>query len=230
MEDSLGDRMKAYEKASSYRFDPNNCLFIRVDGKAFHTFTKHAEKPFDQNITDAMVYAARKTAKEMQGFKLAYIQSDECTFMLTDFDNENTQGWFDYKLNKIVSVAASMYTAYFNDEYKHPGGKLAIFDARAFIVPKDDAPNVFVWRQKDWLRNSVQMMAQHHFSHKSLQGVGVQQAKEMLALDGVPWEDLTPSQKHGTFLMKGLESTLSPLTNYNDIKLALEEMYNAKTK
>ena len=150
-----------------------------------------------------MVYAAEQTAAEMQGFKLAYIQSDECTFMLTDFDTLQTQGWFGYELSKILSVSASLFTAHFNKHYfwmYRDDYTPAVFDSRAFIVPKEDAANVFIWRQKDWVRNSVQMLARAHFSHKQLDRKSIPEIHEMLHTKGINWAHLDPQLKNGTFI------------------------------
>lgn len=203
MADSLGDRIKRYEAAYSHRFVPRSCLMIRVDGKAFHTFTKGCEKPFDQHIIDAMVTAAQNTAAEMQGFKLGYVQSDEATFLLTDFDSLQTQGWLNYELNKVVSISASLFTAHFNLAYGvyAPQGP-ALFDSRAFVVPEPDWPNAFVWRQRDWERNSLQMLARAHFSHKQVQGKKAPELHEMLHEKGVNWAELGPQLKNGTFVLR----------------------------
>jgi tRNA(His) guanylyltransferase len=205
-DNSLGARIKRYEAAYDHRFTPRSCLFVRVDGKAFHTFTRHCARPFDQNIVNAMEYAMYRTSREMQGFKLAYAQSDECTFVLTDFDTHQTQGWFGYELNKVVSLTASMFTAYFNDGYgtveKDPALDYALFDARAFIVPIDDAPNVFIWRQQDWERNSVQMLTRAHFSHKQCERKRIPDMHEMLHGVGVNWAHLDPQLKNGTYLTR----------------------------
>lgn len=216
MQDSLGDRMKAYEKVWDQRFTPNSCLVIRVDGKAFHTFTRGCDKPFDVHLTACMSYATAQTAKDMQGFKGAYTQSDEATFMLTDFDSYQTEGWFGYELNKIVSITASAYTAHFN--YAYGGDKLAMFDARAFVVPHDDAPNVFVWRQQDWARNSVMMLAQDEFSHKQLQNVNVPKALDMLFEAGRPWEHLDPIFKYGSFVFKDTPGYVHAKLGYQELK------------
>lgn len=149
VKDSLGDRIKAYEEVWNPKFTPNSSLLIRIDGKAFHTWTRKLDKPFDNQLNLAMVTAMKFTAQEMQGFKLGYTQSDEATFLLTD--TYESSPWFDWKLNKIVSVTASMFTAHFNNVWRParcPGP--AMFDARAFVVPDDDVPNVFVWREKDF--------------------------------------------------------------------------------
>ena len=206
MNDSLGDRMKKYEAVYDQKLTPNSCLFIRVDGKAFHTFTRGSEKPFDSRIMNAMTEAAEDTANEMQGFKLAYVQSDECTFMLGDYDTPQTEGWFGYRLNKVVSIAAAMYSVHFNHRYNQYRDDVnlanpAYFDARAFIVPKDDAPNVFVWRQQDWARNSIQMLAQSKFSHKQLHGKNTNDIHEMLHDIGVNWtKDCSARERNGTFI------------------------------
>lgn len=215
MKDELGTRIKAYEAVSNPLLTPNSPLFIRVDGKAFHTFTKHCDRPFDFNLTSAMVEAAKMTAFYMQGFKLAYVQSDECTFCLTDYDRLETQGWFNYELNKIVSVTASMFTGYFN-KYYDVTSDLAFFDARAFTVPIDDAPNVFVWRQKDWRRNSIQMLAQSVFSHNELQDRRNEDVIKMLSEAGHSWDDLALSYKYGTFIDRELREDYA-YKNYYDI-------------
>jgi tRNA(His) guanylyltransferase len=194
---TIGNRIKRYEKAYDLQLVPRSCLFIRVDGKSFHNFTKSCDKPFDYNLMDAMVTAAKFTAKQMSGFKLAYTQSDECTFMLTDFDTYQTEGWFNYELNKVVSISASAFTVAFNKAY---GSTDAMFDSRAFVVPLDDASNVFIWRQRDWERNSIQMLARAHFSHKQCDRKKMPELHEMLHTKGINWAELDDAAKNGTFV------------------------------
>lgn len=223
---TLGSRIKNYEQVSKYKLLPKIPLFIRVDGRAFHTFTKNCNKPFDLTIVSAMAYAAVMTAREMSGFQLAYVQSDEATFMLTDYESHETQGWFDYELNKLVSISASAFTAYFNyqwirhctsvgDDYDHK--KPAMFDSRAFTVPVEDAPNVFVWRQRDWERNSIQMLARAHFSHSECNNKKVPELHEMLHKKGVNWSELTGQLKNGTFITRDYEMVFDKL-NYDQVK------------
>jgi tRNA(His) guanylyltransferase len=205
MGDNLGNRIKAYEAVTQHRLLPNTPLFVRVDGKAFHTWTKGCDKPFDQAVMNTMVLAARDTAADMQGFKLAYVQSDEATFMLTDFDTHQTQAWFANELSKIVSISASTFTARFNQHYYGKNARAinnpAMFDARAFNVPLHDAANVFVWRQKDWLRNSVQMLARAYFSPRQMFGKKIPDLHEMLHSVGVNWAtDITAQERNGTFI------------------------------
>lgn len=208
--DSLGNRMKSYERVYNPRLLPNSPLFIRVDGKAFHTFTRGAQKPYDSRIIEAMVYAAKNTAKVMSGFKLGYVQSDEATFMLTDYDTFETEGWYAYELNKVVSITASAFTMFFNEYWRshvNTTTATAMFDARAFTVPEEDAPNAFIWRQRDWERNSVQMLARSLYSQPALHGKKVPDLLELTEFAGHRWEDQHPQLKYGTFIEANYELT-----------------------
>lgn len=219
--DSLGDRIKRYEQVSNPLLTPRAPLFIRIDGKAFHTWTRHMNKPFDEGLISAMVLAAQDTAGQMQGFKLGYIQSDEATFVLTDYDTHQSQGWFGYELNKVVSVSASLFTGYFNHYLQNPTFDVAFFDARAFTVPAEDAPNVFIWRQQDWHRNSLQMLAREHFSHAELHGKKNADIHEMLHGRGVNWASLPARLKNGTFIHRS-GSSLSEGLGYDAIRELIE--------
>ncbi|VEH94157.1 Uncharacterized conserved protein (plasmid) [Tsukamurella tyrosinosolvens] len=112
--DTLGDRIKRYEAASSHTLSPRTPVMIRVDGRAFHTFTRGCERPFDARVVESMVEAARFTAADMAGFRLAYVQSDEATFLIDDLASLQSQPWFGNKAHKLVSLSASLFTAAFN--------------------------------------------------------------------------------------------------------------------
>lgn len=220
MTQDIGTRMKSYE---SNRRLANGAVIIRVDGKAFHTWTKQidANKPFDEAVIASMQWATRAVAENMQGFKLAYTQSDESTFLLTN-TGEKEQQWFGGKTDKLISVTASMFTYFFNQEFNHWSMKKgysnvpAFFDARVFNIPVEDAANCFYWRQLDWLRNSVHMLARAHFSHKELLGKSAKEAKAMLLAKGVDWEDLRIDQKYGTFIIKEMIPICMPV-KYEDV-------------
>ena len=207
--DSLGDRMKNfYEDRSRIYLTRRTPVIIRVDGKAFHTLTKTAEKPFDGRLISAMVWAAIKTSDAMQGFCLGYVQSDEVSFLLLDTKTLTTEAWFDNNLQKLVSISAATMTAQFGkmvSEFEPTGwverarNHPPVFDARAFNIPLDEVANYFLWRQKDWCRNSVQMLARAHFSHSELHGKGQRDAITMLEQKGVFWDQLEPHLKNGTF-------------------------------
>lgn len=217
---SLGERIKSYERASAHQLTPNSSVIIRIDGRAFHTWTRGLDRPFDQTLMDVMVEATQATAADMQGFKLAYTQSDEATFLLTDFDRHDTLGWFGYDLSKLISISASLFTMAFNRELR--ARPTAVFDSRAFVVPDLDVPNVFVWRQKDWERNSLQMLARSRFPHKQLHGKGRADMHQMLHEIGVNWAtDCTDQQKNGTFVLHDGD-THHGVWRYDDIRAYLD--------
>lgn len=220
---SLGDRIKRYEKTFSFMAVHRMPVMIRVDGRAFHTFTRHLKRPFDSEFVSAMVAAAMEVAKDMQGFKCAYIQSDEASFCITDYDSLETQGWLDYDLSKMVSLSAALMTAHFNKVY--PTDSVPVFDSRAFTVPPDDVANAFLWRAKDWERNSLQMYARAHFSHKELHKKSRADMHEMLHGVGKNWaKDLTDQERNGTFLINtetGIEVRTDVLPTYADVKAAI---------
>ena len=115
---SLGDRMKRYERSYSHELTIKTPVIVRVDGRAFHTFTKGHEKPFAMKIINPMLEAAEEVAAEIQGFKLGYVQSDEASFLITDNDQITTEGWFGYNMSKIISISASIMSANFNRYYE----------------------------------------------------------------------------------------------------------------
>lgn len=197
--DDLGDRMKRYERSWAGVLPPNSWVLVRVDGRAFRTWTRGCDRPFDGDIHDSMVAATQALARDIGGFRLAYTQSDEATFLFTDTSAHESQLWFGGEVSKIVSIAAAGFTAHFNRA--HRSRRLpAMFDARVFTMPREDAPNAFVWRQRDWERNSVQMLARHHFTQRDLHGLSRVGMEVKLRENGIEWADLPPRWRNGTFV------------------------------
>lgn len=56
--------------------------------------------------------------EEIQGCVFGYTQSDEITLILIDYQTLETDAWFDWEVQKICSVAASMATLAFNTYFK----------------------------------------------------------------------------------------------------------------
>jgi len=111
--DSLGDRMKGYESVPKISLTKRIPVIIRIDGKAFHTFTRGFVKPFDQVLVKSMQETAKYLCEHIQGCVFAYTQSDEITLVLCDYQTLTTSGWFDYEVQKLCSISASMATAAF---------------------------------------------------------------------------------------------------------------------
>ena len=113
--DDLGTRMKTfYEEVPKTRLTRRTPVAIRIDGKAFHTFTRGFQKPFDEVLVKSMQRTMKYLCENIQGCKLGYTQSDEITLILTDYDTLTTDAWFGYELQKMCSIAASMATMAFN--------------------------------------------------------------------------------------------------------------------
>lgn len=229
----LAVRMKEYYEAiPKTKLMRRTPVAIRIDGKAFHTFTRGFKKPFDKILMKSMQDTMKYLCENIQGCVFGYTQSDEITLILIDYQNYNTSAWFDYEVQKICSIAASMATLafnrYFNNNVKvwtrffdNYNGipnddiysyldtldravlKGAMFDARCFNIPKEEVTNLVYWRQLDATRNSIQMVGQANFSHKELQGKSCLDIQDMLMLQkGINWNDFPIDCKHGAACIK----------------------------
>ena len=217
MKDQLGDRMKEfYEDRTRIKLPRRTFTIIRIDGKAFHTYTKGLERPFDDGLIEDMNATTAYLCKNIQGVKFGYVQSDEISLVLTDFDDLGTHAWFDNNLQKMVSVAASMATSEFNrlrmmrnskdgalDIREIALFKMGQFDARAFQIPFiDEVENYFIWRQQDAVRNSISSVAQSLYSPRELHGVKTDQMQELIFQKGINWNDYSTRQKRGSVIRK----------------------------
>jgi tRNA(His) 5'-end guanylyltransferase len=230
--DALGDRMKEfYEDRTRIKLPRRTFTIIRIDGKAFHTYTKGLQRPFDQGLIEDMNTTTAYLCKNIQGVKFGYVQSDEISLVLTDFDELGTHAWFDNNLQKMVSVAASMATSEFNKlrlmrymedsmiflEPEDIGKfKMAEFDARAFQIPFiDEVKNYFIWRQQDAVRNSISSVAQSLYSTKELHGVKTDQMQELIFQKGINWNDYDFRMKRGAVIGK-VEKVFIKRSNHYD--------------
>lgn len=230
--DDLGIRMKTfYEQIPKTKLMRRTPVAIRIDGKAFHTFTRGFKKPFDEVLVKSMQQTMKYLCENIQGCVLGYTQSDEITLILVDYKKLNSSAWFDYEVQKMCSIAASMATMAFNKAfernismaapsfncgdielldaveqvqvYQDAIKKGAMFDARVFNIPKEEVANLIYWRQLDATRNSIQMVGQANFSHKELQDKSCNEIQDMLMVQkGINWNDFPVSQKRGSCCIK----------------------------
>ena len=231
--DELGKRMKTYyEQIPQTKLMRRTPVAIRIDGKAFHTFTRNFDKPFDEILVNSMYDTMKYLCENIQGCVLGYTQSDEITLILVDYKKLNSSAWFDYEVQKMCSIAASMATMAFNkyfyqevlewynkmkpitlaDEqtivarlqmYKQAAEKGAMFDARCFNIPKEEVTNLLYWRQVDAARNSIQMVARAYFSHAECQDKNTTDLQEMLfQKHGINWNDYPVNLKRGACCSK----------------------------
>lgn len=230
--DDLGTRMKIfYEQIPKTKLMRRTPVAIRIDGKAFHTFTRGFQKPFDEVLVKSMQETMKYLCENIQGCVLGYTQSDEITLILVDYKKLDSAAWFDYEVQKMCSIAASMATVAFNkffeqnvsEAYKNryaEDGKCtmpydlyktyltsiekgAMFDARCFNIPREEVTNLIYWRQLDATRNSVQMVGQANFSHNELHGKTCNMIQDMLhEQKGINWNDYPTHLKRGTCCIK----------------------------
>ena len=199
--DSLGDRMKEFYENRTRNFLPRRTYtIIRVDGKAFHSYTRGLVRPFDEKLVNDMDETACYMCKNIQGAKFAFVQSDEISILLTDFEGLTTDAWFDGNIQKMASISASLATAKFNELRPN---KIALFDSRVFTIPSDiEVENYFIWRQQDTTRNSISSVAQSMFSHRELENKNTDQMQEMCFQKGVNWNDFSAKLKRGRLIVK----------------------------
>jgi tRNA(His) 5'-end guanylyltransferase len=229
MIDTLGDRMKDfYEDRYRINLPRRTYTIIRIDGKAFHTYTKGLQRPFDAGLIEDMNETTAYLCKNIQGAKLGYVQSDEISIIVTDFDELGTHAWFDNNMQKMASIAASMATAKFNqlrmarstwegsdiagslDQDDIENFKLAMFDARVFQIPFiDEVVNYLIWRQQDATRNSISSVAQSLYSHKELHNKSTDDMQEMIFQKGINWNDYSYREKRGTVIARVEIKTLA---------------------
>ncbi len=229
--DSLGNRMKNnYEDITRFKLPKRTYSIIRLDGKSFHTYTKNLKRPFDLDFINDIDETAKYLCDNVQGVKLAFVQSDEISLVLTDFDKLNTSSYFDGNIQKIASVTASISTAKFNQlrmirnintktqdtNWEKVTGKtfklnidqcidtmLATFDSRVFTIPtKTEVINYLIWRQQDTVRNSIQNVAQSLYSQKELHCKNTKQLQELIFQKGINWDNYDAKLKRGRLIIK----------------------------
>lgn len=242
--DDLGTRMKEfYEGVPKTKLMRRVPVAIRIDGKAFHTFTRGFQKPFDSILMTSMQETMKYLCENIQGCVFGYTQSDEITLILIDYQKFTSSAWFDYEVQKVCSIAASMATMAFNkfftknvnyfemtheyddtiNEYcttlVNAAEKGATFDARCFNIPKEEVANLVYWRQLDAMRNSVQMVGQANFSHKELQNKSCNEIQDMLvAQKAINWNFYPEDCKRGAACIK-----LPPKEEVIDVPTATEK-------
>jgi tRNA(His) guanylyltransferase len=207
--DPLGDRMKRYEEPYRFVLPRRTYTVIRVDGRAFHTFLAHADKPWDAEVVTVMRRTAERLCLKLAGCCLAYTQSDEISFVLQDFKSHGTEPWFGGVVQKIASVAASTATAIFTTEYAyhfdtHGEEDYPTFDARVFTISDPvEVANYLVWRQRDCVKNSIGTLAHYELGPQKIHGLNSDQRQELLfAEKGINWNDVEPGLKRGWLARK----------------------------
>jgi len=204
--ETMGDWCKWLERNFSPDvMIPTLPVIIRLDGNNFSKWTIGLEKPFDEKLTQLMTETVQFLVQETNAV-VGYTQSDEITLILYSSDRKSSI-YNDGKKQKILSKLTAKCVNFFNERRKEllpDHNKVAVFDARIYQTPTlHDAAVQLLWRENDATKNSVAMLAQSLFSHKSLENLnGSQMQDRMMLEEGVNWNDYPAKFKRGTYVKR----------------------------
>jgi tRNA(His) guanylyltransferase len=209
--DALAARMKSYEVRETERAVlPGLPLVVRVDGRSFSKFTAGMRQPYDQELADLMQATAQYLVQKTDAV-IGYTQSDEISLLLEppQGDVHRRQDMlFGGRIQKLVSVTASMATAFFVTRAvglwpDRCARELPIFDSRVFAVPnRIEAINALIWREQDATKNAITMAARAFYTHKDLHKKSGAEKQDMLFQKGVNFNDYPARFKRGVYLQR----------------------------
>lgn len=198
-------KFKAIEDDWNDKIDPGHYAIVRVDGRAFSHLSKLLDKPYSIPFMDWMDAAAVALCHEMQGAVFAYVQSDEISVLMVDGKHSKQGRWFDWNVNKLVSISASVATAAFNIGFQHDKNEMlwtnkkpGVFDAR--VIPLEhriDVMQYFLWRQHDAKINAISMIADRLCGSAALQGVNMNGRIDLLMEKGWSVQDIPAQMRLG---------------------------------
>ena len=201
--DALGDYHKKLEGLSETRLIPGVPVIARLDGRAFHTLTRNAVKPYDENFITCMETTCIALVKEFNA-SIGYVQSDEISLVWSSLDT------FDGRIQKLCSVMSGIASVVFNEAlnqtyFKH-SVSIPVFDCRIWQVPSlSVAAENLMWREMDASKNSISMAAHALFGSKRLENVPTKQRLALLEQHGYFWNELDARLKRGSFFKKVIE-------------------------
>jgi tRNA(His) guanylyltransferase len=191
---------RAVEAEHDVHLEADAYKVIRVDGRAFHTFTGKMKfaKPYDKDFMRTMDQVAAALCEEIQGAVFAYVQSDEISVLVRPCRELREQMWFGGQLRKWLSVSAGIASGVMSREWETP----VVFDSRVLsLAERQNVVRYFLWRQSDCMRNAIQATAQHHIGHKNI--FGQDRVLQLRALEaaGVDYNALPQGWRHGRVIM-----------------------------
>jgi tRNA(His) 5'-end guanylyltransferase len=223
--ENMGDRMKHFESCFDFKFIRSLPMIVRLDGRAFHSWTKKSgcARPFDHQMIQLMAETTKFLCENCDGCVFGYTQSDEISLLFLDSNSRDTTAWFDRRVQKLVSLTASMASCWFNTHNPYSVKTPAFFDSRAFIIPEEDIRNYFIWRQNDASKNSLSMLAQSLYSHKELIGKKRNDLQELCWAKGQNWNDLSTQEKRGSAVYKVSVTKNTPSGEVTRMKFAIDK-------
>lgn len=205
--DEMGDKLKALEGVEAKRFaQKGKVLLARLDGRAFHTFTKGLPRPFDDRLSNLMIEVTKRLVQELNA-NIGYTQSDEISLVWYQAENSESDYPFGGRFQKLCSILSACATGNFVQllpaYIPEKGTQMPLFDCRVWTVDDpSDAFNTFIWREHDARKNAVSMAASAYFPHKELDGVHTQKRIEMLSAIGIDFHSMPRFFKCGTYVAR----------------------------
>ena len=202
---SLGDKMNEFETVHTQpSLVPGIPVYVRIDGRAFHTFTRGLQKPFDPDFAWTMKETTKHLHDKTNAF-ISYVQSDEISLCYL----EPSKMPFETRLFKLESVLAGMASAAFCVY----GSKTRLQDriekfiphfvCRVCQMPIDEIANMLLFREHDCLKNAITLVALEHFSNKQIHKKNGDEKIEMLAGVGVDFnKDIDEDFRHGVWFRR----------------------------
>ena len=222
--DSLEEKCRYFQSLADYRLRENSFILAHIDGRSFSRLVKNKfKKPFDADFIEMMNETAKFLCQSVSCVKFAYVQSDEITLVMCDYNEKDTESEFFFggRLCKLQSIIASLATSKFNRlmtlyNIKNAekcadcvsiieGVPLAQFDCKCWnVLNGNDAFAWVLYRQIDCVRNSKQQAAQTYFLHKELLGKDTEEQIGMLKEGkNIDWNtDYNDGEKYGRFVFK----------------------------
>lgn len=204
---ALSDRCKRFELAEAGRRAlPGIPLLARLDGRAFHTFTRGLSRPWDERLATCMMETTRVLVDDLQAL-IGYTQSDEITLLWWVPPAGPADDPFDGRFQKIASISAGLASAAFGrlaaEHLPEKKRMLPCFDARVWQVPGEQAAlDVFIWREDDATKNSLQMAARSVYSHRERHGKAGPELHDLLHAKGINWNDYPARFKRGGYVRR----------------------------
>lgn len=203
--DAYGKEMKMHERNVPDYIPNEESILIRLDGRAFHSFTRGLARPFSPILRECMTETTKHLAKTFNA-KLAFVQSDEIT-LLIGYKVGEAEHMFRGKRDKLISLSSAEATLFFNDQIREKIPEKArmrpLFDSRITRCANPEIQMLnFRWRQMDCVRNAIAMIAQANIPHSQLQGKNIQTQIAMLRDRGVQYESFSEFERLGTFVRR----------------------------
>lgn len=214
--EALGDRQKSFENVEACQvLVPGLPIMVRLDGRAFSTFTRGLARPYDERMSRCMIETTKYLVQHTHA-DIGYTQSDEISLAFSLSLDLDKQMMFNGRVQKICSVFASMASVKFNQMVQQlmpeKASLLPVFDGRCWNVNDlDTACECFLWREADATRNSLTMAASSLYSHGELHKVGSKEKHDLLHAKGVNWNNYPAFFKRGTYVRR--ETILKDLTS-----------------